>query len=36
MPIRRGVINGGLGAFIPLAFGYIQPRTVGLSLTKMY
>jgi iron complex outermembrane receptor protein len=31
---RRGVLNGGLGGFPPYAFTYIQPRTIGLTLSK--
>jgi outer membrane receptor protein involved in Fe transport len=33
---RRGVIGGGLGTINPLAFNYIQPRTVGLSVAKSF
>jgi outer membrane receptor protein involved in Fe transport len=34
---RRGVLTGGLGTSPnPLAFNYIQPRTVGLSVTKTF
>ena len=33
---RRGVIGGGIGTTPPYAFYYIQPRTVGLSLTKNF
>jgi len=29
---ERGVLAGGLGTFNPIAFIYIQPRTIGLSL----
>ena len=33
---RRGVLGGGLGTFPPYAFTYIQPRTVGLNLSKKF
>jgi iron complex outermembrane receptor protein len=33
---RRGVLAGGIGAFPPFAFTYIQPRTVGLSLIRTF
>jgi iron complex outermembrane recepter protein len=33
---RRGVLNGGLGQFPPFAFTYIQPRTVGVSIVKIF
>ena len=34
---KRGVLTGGLGTSpYPLAFNYIQPRTVGLSLAKSF
>jgi iron complex outermembrane recepter protein len=33
---RRGELSGGTGQFPPFAFTYIQPRTVGLSLTKKF
>lgn len=33
---RRGVLGGGLGAFNPLAFNYIQPRTIGLTLGRTF
>jgi len=33
---RRGVLGGGLGNFPPYAFAYIQPRAIGLSLTKTF
>jgi iron complex outermembrane receptor protein len=33
---QRGVLSGGLGAINPLAFNYIQPRTVGLSVAKTF
>jgi iron complex outermembrane receptor protein len=31
---KRGIISGGLGVFPPFGFYDIQPRTVGLSLSK--
>jgi iron complex outermembrane receptor protein len=33
---RRGVLAGGLGYSLPFAFSYIQPRTVGLSLSRTF
>jgi outer membrane receptor protein involved in Fe transport len=36
---QRGVLSGGLGAFLnytPMAFTYIQPRTIGVSIAKSF
>ena len=33
---RRALLAGGVGTNIPYAFQYIQPRTVGLSVTKTF
>jgi len=33
---RRGELTGGVGYTPPFAFVYIQPRTVGLSVTKSF
>jgi len=33
---RRGLITGGAGNPIPYSFYYIQPRTVGLSLSRVF
>jgi iron complex outermembrane recepter protein len=33
---RRGVLTGGIGTFVPTAFTYIQPRTVGISIEKSF
>jgi outer membrane receptor protein involved in Fe transport len=33
---KRGVLAGGIGTYPPFAFTYIQPCTVGLSLTKTF
>ena len=33
---ERGVLTGGTGASPPFAFTYIQPRTFGLSLSKLF
>jgi hypothetical protein len=33
---RRGTLAGGLGSFPPTAFTYIQPRTVGLSMSRTF
>lgn len=31
---KRGLIGGGVGGFPPYAYYYIQPRTIGLSITR--
>jgi outer membrane receptor protein involved in Fe transport len=33
---RRGVVGGGVGTANPIAFNYIQPRTIGLSVTRAF
>jgi iron complex outermembrane receptor protein len=33
---RRGLLDGGVGTNIPYAFLYIQPRTIGLNLAKIF
>jgi iron complex outermembrane recepter protein len=33
---RRGLIGGDVANFVPFAYNYIQPRTVGLSLLKTF
>jgi outer membrane receptor protein involved in Fe transport len=33
---RRGVLGGGIGTFNPNSFNYIQPRTIGLSVSKIF
>jgi outer membrane receptor protein involved in Fe transport len=33
---RRGLIGGGLDAFPSYAFTYVQPRTIGLTVTKTF
>jgi iron complex outermembrane recepter protein len=33
---KRGILSGGIGTAYPFAFAYIQPRTVGLSVTKTF
>lgn len=33
---RRGVLNGGLGTWNAASFNLIQPRTVGLSITRTF
>jgi outer membrane receptor protein involved in Fe transport len=33
---KRGVLNGGIGTFNPSQFGYIQPRIVGMLLSKTF
>jgi iron complex outermembrane recepter protein len=33
---RRGLLAGGLGTYPPFAFTVIQPRTVGLTLSKTF
>jgi outer membrane receptor protein involved in Fe transport len=32
----RGVLQGGIGQFIPYAFTYQQPRTIGIYVTKTF
>ena len=33
---RRGVLEGGLDNINPVGFNYIQPRTVGVSFSKVF
>ncbi len=33
---ERGLLAGGLGSFPPYGYSFIQPRTVGLTLTKSF
>jgi outer membrane receptor protein involved in Fe transport len=33
---KRGLLAGGIGNLFPYTFSYIQPRIVGLSLTKSF
>ena len=33
---KRGLLNGGIGSFNPEALFYIQPRTVGATITKEF
>jgi iron complex outermembrane recepter protein len=33
---RRGIYGGGPGMFPPFAFEVIQPRTVGMSVTRLF
>jgi iron complex outermembrane receptor protein len=33
---ERGVLGGGVGTFPPFAFSYIQPRTIGLSVSRTF
>jgi len=33
---RRGLIGGGIGTLFPNAFQYIQPRTLGLSVSRKF
>jgi iron complex outermembrane receptor protein len=33
---RRGIIGGGIGTQIPTAFELIQPRTIGLSVSRYF
>jgi hypothetical protein len=33
---RRGALSGGLGTRNPVAFLYIQPRTAGVSLARVF
>jgi len=33
---QRGALSGGLGSYYPNGFTYIQPRTVGLSVSRIF
>ena len=33
---RRGLLTGGIGTYNPSTFAIIQPRTVGLTLTRTF
>lgn len=33
---RRGLVGGGLGSYFPDTFAVIQPRTIGLSVTRTF
>jgi iron complex outermembrane recepter protein len=33
---KRGVLSGGRGYLNPIAFNYIQPRTVGLAISRTF
>ena len=33
---KRGLVSGGIGNQLPYSFYYIQPRTVGLSVSKTF
>lgn len=33
---KRALLGGGAGAFIPTAFNYSQPRTIGVSASKTF
>jgi len=33
---RRGLLRGGLGSLYPFAFDYIQPRTIGVTVSKTF
>jgi outer membrane receptor protein involved in Fe transport len=33
---RRGILSGGLNAYPPYAFNYIQPRAIGVSFAKTF
>ncbi|HKS54562.1 MAG TPA: TonB-dependent receptor [Steroidobacteraceae bacterium] len=33
---KRGLLGGGIGGFPAYAFNYIQPRTLGLSVTRSF
>jgi iron complex outermembrane recepter protein len=33
---RRAPLTGGVGAVNPMAFNYIQPRTIGLTVSKTF
>jgi iron complex outermembrane receptor protein len=33
---KRGLLNGGLGTYYPVAFSYIRPRSIGLSVERTF
>jgi iron complex outermembrane recepter protein len=33
---KRGILRGGFDSFIPTFYTYIQPRTAGVSITKVF
>ena len=33
---RRGILGGGIGSLNPKAFEIIQPRTVGISMSRTF
>ncbi len=33
---KRGLLEGGLGTFNPAVYRYIQPRTIGFSVSKIF
>ena len=33
---RGGILSGGLNAYPPYAFTYVQPRTLGVSFEKTF
>jgi iron complex outermembrane receptor protein len=33
---RRAALNGGVGTLSPIAFNYIQPRTIGISVAETF
>jgi len=33
---RRGELTGGVGTYPPFAFTYIQPRTIGITVQKVF
>ena len=33
---KRALLNGGLGTYTPIAFGFIQPRTIGVSVGRSF
>jgi hypothetical protein len=33
---RRGLLAGGVGTVYPFSFNYIQPRTVGLNVSRTF
>jgi outer membrane receptor protein involved in Fe transport len=33
---ERGELNGGIGYLYPFAFVYIQPRTIGMTITRAF
>jgi iron complex outermembrane receptor protein len=33
---RHGLLGGGIGSYLPIAYYYIQPRTIGLNVVRSF